>query len=75
MNPLAMMMGGGGNNPLAQIAQLKQMLTRQNPEAFAQALAQRNPQFAQFVQQNKGKTAEQVAKENGLDWSQIQSLL
>lgn len=32
-----------------------------------QSMMKSNPQFAQFVEQNRGKSPEQIAKENGID--------
>jgi hypothetical protein len=49
-------------------------LRGQNPNALMNMLAQRNPQFAQFVKDNQNKTPDQIAQENGLDISQIKSL-
>lgn len=66
------------NNPLAMMGQLKQMvgmLKGQNPQQVAQLMAQRNPQFAAFLQQNQGKSPEQIAKENGIDMSLVRELL
>ena len=34
-----------------------------------------NPQFAQFVKANQGKTPEQIAAENGIDYSTVRSLM
>lgn len=47
------------------------MLKSGNPEQIAMNLMQQNPQFRAFVDANKGKTPEQVAKEHGMDWGQI----
>lgn len=74
MNPLMQSMMGG-NNVLSQISSIKQMLSGQNPNAVMQLLAQKNPQFAQFVSANQGKSAQQIAQENGLDWNLVQSIL
>lgn len=66
------------NNPMAMIGQLKQMvgtLRGQNPQQVAQLLAQRNPQFAAFVQQNQGKTVDQIAAENGIDMGFVRELM
>lgn len=65
----------GQNNPLAMISQIKQMMNGQNPQAFAHMLAQKNPQFAQFLQENQGKSPEQIAQEHGLDFSQIKNFM
>ena len=66
------------NNPLAMMGQLKQMvgmLKGQNPQQVAKLMAQRNPQFAAFLQQNQGKSPEQIAQENGIDMSLVRELL
>lgn len=66
------------NNPMAMMGQLKQMvgmLRGQNPQQVAQLMAQRNPQFAAFLQQNQGKSPEQIAQENGIDMSLVRELL
>lgn len=52
------------NNP---IMQLMQTLKSGNGEQIFNGLMQNNPQFRAFMEQNKGKTPEQVAKENGVD--------
>lgn len=76
MNPLMQSMGGmmggqmGGNN-FSQIAGIARMLKSGNPEQIAQSLMQQNPQFRAFVEANKGKSPEQVARENGVDLGQI----
>ena len=66
------------NNPLAMMGQLKQMVNMirgQDPQQVAMLMAQRNPQFAAFLQQNKGKTPEQIASENGIDMDLVRELL
>lgn len=74
MNPLFQMMGNNipNANPMLNIIK---MLKSGNPNQIAQSLMQQNPQFAAFMQQNKGKTPEQVAKENGIDMGQIMGML
>lgn len=75
MNPLFQAMSGGmtgGNN---QIATLMQMLRGGNPKQIAQQMMQSNPQFRQFMERNKGKSPEQVAKENGIDLGSFMSQL
>lgn len=68
-------MGARTVNPiLSGLAQLKS-LARGNPEAFARMLAQRNPQFAQFMQENQGKTPEQIADAYGIDRAVLRDAL
>lgn len=38
-------------------------------------LMRTNPQFAQFVNDNKGKTPEQIAKENGISLDALQKFM
>ena len=67
-----------GNNPMAMMGQLKQMmgmLRGQDPQQVARNLMQRNPQFAAFVQQNQGKTVEQIAGEYGIDLDLVRSIM
>ena len=74
MNPLMMAMQGS-NNKMAQAMQVMKMLRSGNPEQIAQQMMQNNPQFRQFVEANKGKTPEQVAREYGVDLNQIKSMM
>lgn len=73
MNPLLNAMSGNRSND--GLVQILSMLKSGNPEQIAQNLMQRNPQFKAFMEANKGKTPEQVARENGLDLSQIKNML
>lgn len=43
--------------------------------ALVANLAQSNPQFAQFVAQNQGRTPQEAFKAYGYDFSQVQSLI
>lgn len=74
MNPLMMAMNGS-NNKMAQAMQVMKMLRSGNPEQIAQQMMQNNPQFRQFVEANKGKTPEQVAREYGVDLNQFKSMM
>lgn len=42
-------------------------LAKGNPQAMYDEMIKTNPQFAKFVEDNKGKTAEEIAKANNLD--------
>lgn len=77
MNPLMMAMQGASApaNKMGQVASLMKMLRSGNPEQIAQQMMQSNPQFRQFVEQNKGKTPEQVAKEHGIDLNQFKNMM
>lgn len=77
MNPLMMAMHGASApvNKMGQVASLMKMLQSGNPEQAFQHMMQNNPQFRQFVEANKGKTPEQVARENGIDLSQFKNMM
>ena len=77
MNPLmaAMQSASGPANRMGQVANLIKMLRSGNPEQAFQQMMQNNPQFRQFVEQNKGKTPEQVAREYGVDLNQLKSMM
>ena len=61
--------------PQNNLVNIIQMLKSGNPEQIAQSLMMKNPQFKAFVEANKGKAPEQVAWENGIDFSQIAGLM
>lgn len=64
------------NSPMQQLVELAAMIrTSGNPDKVAQLLMRKNPQFASFVQANRGKTPQQIARENGIDWGIIQQLM
>lgn len=69
MNPLFQAMSGGGK--MQQVAGLMQMLKSGNPQQIAMQMMQTNPQFRQFMEQNKGKDPIQIARENGIDLSKF----
>ena len=71
-------MAGRINNALGAYTQIKQMvpmLKGQNPDQLLHMFAQKNPQFAQFLRDNQGKSPQQIALDYGLDWGMIQGFL
>ena len=83
-NPMLDMLSGASqqatpqNNPLAMMGQLKQMvgmIRGQDPRQVAQLMAQRNPQFAEFLRQNQGKSPEQIAADYGIDMNLVRELM
>lgn len=77
MNPLMTSMEPMGNmrQMMQMVGNIKQMMSGQNPDVVMKLFAQKNPQFAQFVKDNQGKSPEQIAKDYGLDWNMVQSFL
>ena len=51
------------------------MVTSGNPAVMFQNLMNTNPQFKQFVQENQGKTIEQIAQNYGIDINAIKQIL
>lgn len=70
MNPL-MNYNYGSNSNISQIGSIIKMLKSGNPEQIAIYLMQKNPQFKNFIDSNRGKTPEQVANEHGINLSKI----
>lgn len=56
------------------MAQLRSML-QGDTSALVSSLSQSNPQFAQFVAQNRGRTPEEAFKAYGYDFSQVMSII
>ena len=77
MNPL--MASIGPMNNMRQMMQMvngiKQMMSGQNPDTVMKLFSQKNPQFAQFLRDNQGKSPQQIAQDYGLDWNMVQGFL
>ena len=54
----------------ARLNQIKGLMSG-DPQAMYQQMMQSNPQFAQFVRDNQGKSPEQIAAEHGIDMGQV----
>ena len=46
-----------------------------NPQAFYNNMLNSNPQFKAFVDANKNKSPEQIAKDYGIDFNMIKQFL
>ena len=77
MNPLMASMGPMNNmrQMMQMVNGIKQMMNGKNPDTVMKLFAQKNPQFAQFLRDNQGKSPQQIAQDYGLDWSMIQGFL
>lgn len=77
MNPLMTSMNPMNNmrQMMQMVGSIKQMMSGQNPDVVMKLFSQKNPQFAQFVKDNQGKSPEQIAKDYGLDWKMVQNFL
>lgn len=65
------MFGKASPSPVTQaVAQATRMAHGDPSELFNQMM-QTNPQFRTFVQDNRGKTPQQIARENGIDLGQV----
>ena len=77
MNPLMASMGPMNNmrQMMQMVNGIKQMMNGQNPDTVMRMFAQKNPQFAQFLRDNQGKSPQQIAQDYGLDWNMVQGFL
>ena len=77
MNPLMASMGPMNNirKMMQMVNGIKQMMNGQNPDTVMKLFSQKNPQFAQFLRDNQGKSPEQIARDYGLDWDMVQNFL
>ena len=77
MNPLMASMGPMNNmrQMMQMVNGIKQTMNGQNPDTVMKLFAQKNPQFAQFLRDNQGKTPQQIAQDYGLDWNMVQGFL
>ena len=77
MNPLMAPMGPMNNmrHMMQMVNGIKQMMNGQNPDTVMNLFAQKNPQFAQFLRDNHGKSPQQIAQDYGLDWNMVQGFL
>ena len=77
MNPLMAYMGPMNNmrQMMQMVNGIKQMMNGQNPDTVMKMFAQKNPQFAQFLRDNQGKSPQQIAQDYGLDWNMVQGFL
>ena len=77
MNPLMESMGPMNNmrQMMQMVNGIKQMMNGQNPDTVMKLFAQKNPQFAQFLRDNQGKSPQQIAQDYGLDWNMVQGFL
>ena len=77
MNPLMASMGPMNNmrQMMQMVNGIKKMMNGQNPDTVMKLFAQKNPQFAQFLRDNQGKSPQQIAQDYGLDWNMIHGFL
>lgn len=68
MNPILNRLNQNQNLNLIQ-------MIRQNPQQMFNQLMRTNPQFAQFVNENKGKSVEQIAHEYNVDLNALNKLI
>lgn len=46
-----------------------------DPQGLFDQLMRDNPQFRRFVDDNRGKSPEQIARDNGIDFAEVMRLL
>lgn len=61
-------------NQLQSAMQAVNMMRNANPEQVMQTMIRDNPQFAEFINANKGKSPEQIASEHGININAIKQM-
>lgn len=69
MNPILQNLQSNQGNLLSRISQIKTMFEGRNADEIYADMMSNNQQFRSFVEQNKGKTTEQIAEEYGINLS------
>lgn len=76
-NPILQMLNQ--KSPMMQmlntINSVKNSMNGSSPDAVFNLMMQSNPNFAKFVEDNKGSSPEQIASKYGIDWNSVKSLL
>ena len=62
-------------NPMSNVMGLVNALKNGNPQYMYDQMMKNNPQFKSFVDANKGKTAQEIADNYGIDMNVINQLL
>lgn len=57
------------------LASVVSALRYNDPQTLMESMARSNPQFAQFVSDNRGKSPEQIAREHGIDLDSIKKMV
>lgn len=72
LNPMMKMLSvqSSNNNILSTISAIK----NGNSNILFEKMLKTNPQFQQFIQQNQGKSPEQIAQEHGININDIKNL-
>lgn len=74
-NPiLQQMMGNRTNSGINNISNIKNMM-RGNPNTVINQMMNNNPQFRQFINENRGLSPDQIAQKYGVDMNQVNQLL
>ena len=58
-------------NPMMSLLQA----AKGDPKGMYERLMQTNPQFADFVRRNQGKSPQQIAQENGIDMDMLKRFM
>lgn len=76
VNPiLSQLMPAANNSMMQKLGMIQQMMQGKSPEQYFGQMMQTNPQFRQFVQENQGKTPEQIAAEHGIDFNMLKGMM
>ena len=71
MNPMGQLLHRPQNNMMGML----RAIAGDNPQAAFNSMMSNNPQFAQFVRENQGRTPEQIAQAYGVDFNEVRQLI
>ena len=75
INPLAQNAAPRTANNFQMVKNIMGMLQGKDANMVVTLLAQKNPQFRQFVQSCQGKTPEQIAQQYGVDLNAVRKMM
>ena len=76
-NPILQMLNGNSqmNQMMNKLSQLKSLMSGKNPDDVYNFMLQNNPQFKQFVNDNQGKSVEDIALAYDIDLNLLKQFM
>ena len=76
-NPILQMLNGNSqqNQMIEKLKMLKNLMEGKTPEGVYNYLMQTSPQFKKFIQDNQGKTIEDIAMDYDIDLDLIRKFM
>lgn len=76
-NPILQMLNGNSqpNQMISKLQQFKSLMSGKNPQDVYNYMLQNNPQFKKFIEDNKGKSLEDIALAYDIDLNLIKKFM